>query len=513
MPIQANAKVVERIARFNDLTSLNFAGLVRLSFELNPNTERIEVPLTGKDINNREDQEDDCRKSVASRGGRYVYTYDEPDTSAWKKKKVTLPDGSVGYRVVRPVFEQALRDLKAGIAPNGEMLDGLIVWDIDRLVREHRYLEDAIDVVMYHGRPIIDITGTLDLLTENGRDMARVLVTMIGKQSSATSRRVANKHYKMAIRGIPASGRRPFGWLADKKTKDPEKAALLAKAAEDVVYSDIGVHTIVREWNKAGVRTDRGFEVSRPVLRNMLLSPRIAGFRVYQGAMMLDPEGKPVKGQHEAILDEELWHKVVDKLTDPMRTGNHVHRGGRKYLLSAIIVCALCSRQLTGNADNRYNNFNYVCEPPTSGGCGGVSVNGPHVDKLVTELVLTYLSERTIEQKAEPWSGEQQLADANEQVAELMGAYRRKELPGVVVFPQVKDLQATVDALQAQRSDWNRKQKGNLKAPSNIVEMWPQMSTDRQRAVIETLDLVVIVKPSAKGSNRFDPARIEVIFH
>lgn len=120
MPIQANAQVIERAARFNDLTGLNFAGLVRLSFELNPNAERIPVPLTGKDINNRDGQESDCQESVTKRGGTYVYTYDEPDTSAWKKKKVTLPDGQVGYRMVRPVFEQALRDLKAGSANQQE---------------------------------------------------------------------------------------------------------------------------------------------------------------------------------------------------------------------------------------------------------------------------------------------------------------------------------------------------------------------------------------------------------
>ncbi|MGW3170949.1 hypothetical protein [Streptomyces sp. NPDC001153] len=36
----------------------------------------------------------------------------------------------------------------------------------------------------YH-RPIIDITGTLDLLTDNGRAMARVIVAMANKQSLA----------------------------------------------------------------------------------------------------------------------------------------------------------------------------------------------------------------------------------------------------------------------------------------------------------------------------------------
>jgi site-specific DNA recombinase len=87
-----------------------------------------------------------------------------------------MPDGSYGYRVLRPIFEGALRDLKRGITPEGKRLDGLVVYDIDRLTRDNRHLEDAIEVVQLFGRPIMDITGTLDLLTDNGRTVARMIV-------------------------------------------------------------------------------------------------------------------------------------------------------------------------------------------------------------------------------------------------------------------------------------------------------------------------------------------------
>ncbi|GAA3026830.1 hypothetical protein GCM10010448_06000 [Streptomyces glomeratus] len=77
--------------------------------------------------------------------------------------------------MIRPVFEGALEDLKRGTTPDGQRLDGLIVYDIDRLTRGNRHLEDAIEVVENFRRPIIDITSTLDLLTDNGRIVARLL--------------------------------------------------------------------------------------------------------------------------------------------------------------------------------------------------------------------------------------------------------------------------------------------------------------------------------------------------
>jgi site-specific DNA recombinase len=60
--------------------------------------------------------------------------------------------------------------------------------DIDRLTRDNRHLEDCIEVVQHLGWPIIDITDTLDLLTNNGRTIARILVATYNKQSADTAR-------------------------------------------------------------------------------------------------------------------------------------------------------------------------------------------------------------------------------------------------------------------------------------------------------------------------------------
>lgn len=198
-------------AQWGDLSGLNLAGMVRMSDEAVRASDlaRAALPtLTGHDIKGREVQELDCQAVAVKRGGRYVHTYEEPDTSAWKRRRVRQPDGTVVWRAIRPIFEGALEDLKRGVAPNGERLDGLIVYDLDRLTRDNRHLEDAIDVVVHHRRPILDTTGSVDLLTENGRSMARVLVAMSNKQSADTARRVARKHLAMQLAGIPTGGRR-----------------------------------------------------------------------------------------------------------------------------------------------------------------------------------------------------------------------------------------------------------------------------------------------------------------
>ncbi|MEU4212771.1 recombinase family protein [Streptomyces sp. NPDC026206] len=237
-----DADLVER-AQWGNLERQNWAVLVRLSTEESGDGEAAEdavspgqrFPMTGQDIRSTKEQERDGRQFVEKRGGTHVYTYFEPDTSAWRKKRVRLPDGRVVYRVVRPVFEGALEDLKSGRAPNGERLDGLIVYDIDRLTRDNRHLEDAIDVVERHRRPIIDITGSLDLLTDNGRATARVVVAMANKQSADTARRVRRKHRALEREGVPTGGARPFGWNSDKRTLHPEESEHLRRGARRIL--------------------------------------------------------------------------------------------------------------------------------------------------------------------------------------------------------------------------------------------------------------------------------------
>ncbi|MGW1167769.1 recombinase family protein [Streptomyces sp. NPDC002550] len=231
-------------AHWGDLDGQNWAVLVRLSLE--PDADELPSsatsatlsarsaedgpkwrPATGRDIKSREEQEKDGRRFVESRGGRHVYTYEEPDTSAWKRKRVRQPDGTVAYRVIRRVFEGALEDLKRGTTPDGQRLDGLIVYDIDRLTRDNRHLEDAIEVVENFRRPIIDITGTLDLLTDNGRTVARLLVTVANKSSADTARRVRRKHRALQQAGIPTGSTRPLrlqGRQAHARTQGSSRA-------------------------------------------------------------------------------------------------------------------------------------------------------------------------------------------------------------------------------------------------------------------------------------------------
>ncbi|ETA00856.1 site-specific recombinase, DNA invertase Pin [Frankia sp. CcI6] len=416
------------------------------------------------------------------------------------------------YRVVRPVYEGALEDLKRGATKTGKPLDGLIVSDVDRLTRDPRHLEDAIDVVVQYGRPVIDISGTLDLLTDNGRSVARIVVALKNQQSADTSRRVRTAHRELAKAGVPVGGYRPFGWEPDKRTIRKAEADMIVVGADEIL-AGVGTHTLCRRWNELGILTTRGHQWQRQVMKNMYLSPRLAGYRVHgpttvplEQRYACTVDGQPVMGLQGHILDVEVWEKVVAKLRDPARTGNqNIHIGGRKYLLSGIIRCAYCGARLTGGWDKGWKKHHYSCRPVTAGGCGSVAVTGHHVDELVTNLVLAYLANRDVEAESGPWP-----KPAEAEIAEIMAAWRETKRGGTRALQLVEELEGDVAKLRGERNDWLRAHSGPQL--TNVASSWPRLEVEQRRDIIATVIEAVVLSKADGPKNRFDPDRITVIW-
>ncbi len=440
-------------------------------------------------------QEDDTRTVAGLRGWDVACVYQDNDYSAFDVK------------VRRPEFERLLADLEGGA------VDGVVAYDLDRFARQPADLERAIRI--FDTRPglvFATVQQDLDLSTSDGRTMARVMVAFANKSSMDTSRRIKRKNLELAQRGVPRSTRRPFGYEDDKVTIRPAEAELVRQAARDVL-AGMGLHTIARRWNELGVRTPYGNPWLQSVLKSMLVSPRMAGYRIHQRDIARDAEGNPVMAKREPLLDVSTWESLCAVLKDPERTRRHTYTGGRKRLLSGLVRCGTCGVPMSCDKDFRRSIHTYVCKQQTTrGGCGTVAVSGPRMDELVTALVLRYLSDRAVVHEANPWVDEQRLHDVTTRISELMAAFTAGELTGAVVFPAVSKLEAQADELREARAAWLRDQALIVNRPENVASVWPELDLDRQRAVIESVISAVVVKPAARKGGRFDPSRVEVVW-
>jgi site-specific DNA recombinase len=233
-------------------------------------------------------QKEDILALASKLGADIVTWYPENDTTAFKKRRIRLPKGRSVWWVFRPEFRRMLADYEDGV------IDGVIFYDIDRLARQPRDLEDLIDLVEFYGRPVETVTGNIDLRTSNGRAMARVLVAMANKASEDTSRRVARARLQQAQDGKNArlaGSRRRFGYRHDG-TLIPEEAELVRAAAQRFLAGE-SWGSLIRFFQGSGVRPVYAREWGGPSVRQILLTPTVAGISMYNGVMRAgNPAGR-----------------------------------------------------------------------------------------------------------------------------------------------------------------------------------------------------------------------------
>jgi len=134
------------------------------------------------------------------------------------------------------------------------------------------------------------------------------------------------------------------------------------------------------------------------------------------------------------------------------------------------------------------------------GTCKGVSGAGPAIDRLVTELVLAYLSSHTIEIKEGTWEGQAALDLAEAKIEELMAAYDNDELPGTYVFPRVRKKEAEIAELRREHSEWLKANTGPTR--TGVASSWPGLDLEQRRAIIETVVEAVVLKPATRQGLR-----------
>lgn len=450
----------------------------------------------------------------------------ENDTSAYKRRWVTLSDGSRVKRVVRPEFDELLRQIYAG------EVDGLIVYDLDRLVRQNRQLEDLIDAVEQMRIPVHSASGGMvNLLTGDGRANARMMCTMATKQSDDTARRVARTAFSLAEEGsVTRGGPRRFGWQSCAVKLEDAEATAIREAARRATDGE-SLWSIVVDFQARGItpvdpprkkRTEASGQFTRSSLNNLLRSPRIGGIRIYAGTgrgravpindwrnRVMVKDGAYVMGKWVAVLPVAEWEELQHALDSPKR-----HRsqqlgqapvGGanaRKYLLTGWLRCGACGGRMNGKPGTERRRPYYQCKPKDQGGCNSVSRDMGRVDALVTELLMRAMEADALV-AAEPDLDAEQRAAAESEIGRLSdakAAARAHWQPGVNdedYFADRDVLSAKLKAAQAVLSAQPVRRRRSVKNPR---EAWAAGNLSQKRAMIaEHITHVTIMPQASQG--------------
>ena len=459
----------------------------------------------------------DCDGRAAVTGWRFgpavTHHIIENDTSAFKRKTITLPDGRRELRTVRPGFREALAMLADGRA------DGLMAYDLDRAVRDPRDLEDLIDVVeaAVPRVPVESVTGSLRLANDSDITMARVMVAVANKASRDTARRVTRARLRQAEEGAWGGGKRPFGFGPDGVTPDPDETAEIRRAA-DAILAGVSLRQVTASLRDRGVPTVTGAAWSTVTVRDMLLRPRNAALMVYRPGGGRGPRQTRLYTDADItgaapwapVIPEEAWRAVRDILTDPSRRlgpGNTP-----RWLGSRIYRCGICDDGSTlvvsGSTSNGRRYFRYFCREK-----GHLARAAVPCDEYVGAVVTARLARPDMASVVtgpaaadgpDPAGLRREAAALRERLNEQTRLHGLGVIDGQQLAAGSESIRGRLSVVQAELGalSWHDALEGIAGNP-DAAQVWAAFDLGRKRAVLRRL-VTVTVHPAGRRGGRFD---------
>lgn len=286
---------------------------------------------------------------------------------------------------------------------------------------------------------------------------------------------------------------------------------IVRNAATRVVDGE-SLLSIVRDLNEQNEPTVRGAQWNTTTLRDLLLRPSITGLRVHQGEIVGE-------AAWQQILDRVVWQQVKDILTNPERT---TPKASWEYPLKGVLKCGVCGHWM--KAMPRKGHRAYGCTKVhggrVTGACGTIFAKADTLDEYVFAQVLPLADDpklrdavRAVEQGAADEAAG--LIRARAEDLASRDQWDQDYSDGLVKraqwMKQITHLNERIEGYDVQIAGM-RSTSVLDRLGFDVQERWPTMSADERKMILSALVTEILVKPANRGSRKFDPNRVEIVW-
>jgi site-specific DNA recombinase len=231
----------------------------------------------------------------------------------WKLVRARYDDGGLsGGTMERPALQRLLADIAASL------IDVVVVYKVDRLTRSLTDFAKLVETFEAHGVSFVSVTQQFNTTTSMGRLTLNVLLSFAQFEREVAGERIRDKFAASRRKGMWMGGNVPLGYdVAGRRLVVNEAEAKTVKLIFKR-YLELGCVRVLRaDLDQLGIvskhrvaetgRMIGGGGFSRGALYYLLRN------RVYRGEAVHKGVAHP--GEHEAIIDEDLWEAVQAKLS------------------------------------------------------------------------------------------------------------------------------------------------------------------------------------------------------
>ena len=246
-------------------------------------------------------------------------------SEGWVATRERYDDGGFsGGTLERPGLKQLLADIDDGL------IDVVVVYKIDRLSRSLMDFSKLVEIFDRNGVTFVSVTQSFNTTTSMGRLTLNILLSFAQFEREVIGERIRDKVAASRKRGIWMGGYVPLGYDVQgrKLIVNDAEAASVRRIFERFV--ELGSATVLaRELRRDGFRNKQGTLIDKGYLYRLLNN------RVYRGEAV--HKGKAYPGEHDAIIDDDLWDRAHAILQESPRKRANNSRSRTSALLKGLI--------------------------------------------------------------------------------------------------------------------------------------------------------------------------------
>ncbi len=310
--------------------------------------------------------------------------------AGWVPVRDLYDDGGLsGGTLERPALKRLLADIEAG------KVRIVVVYKVDRLTRSLADFAKIVEVFDTHGASFVSVTQQFNTTTSMGRLTLNMLLSFAQFEREVTGERIRDKIAASKAKGMWMGGVVPLGYdVRDRKLVINE---VEAEAVRTIFrrYAELGsVRLLGPELDRLGiVGKHRSGSGSAPISRGALY--QILQNRLYCGEIAF--KGKVYPGQHDAIIDADLWRIVQEKLA-ANRLARSLSVGAEApSLLCGLIFDGDGNRMTPTHANKGGRRYRYYISAGLldrrESGPNAMRVPASDVEDVVRDRLRSFLSE------------------------------------------------------------------------------------------------------------------------
>ena len=281
-------------------------------------------------------------------------------------------------------FNRMMEDIKSG----KDGVSFVLVFKLSRFGRNAADVLSTLQVMQDFGVNLICVEDGIDSSKDAGKLMISVLSAVAEIERENIRVQTMEGRIQKAREGKWNGGFAPYGYqLIDGKLQiNEEEAEAIRVIFDQYVHTDIGANGVAKYLENHGIHKIQRQNGKNPLfdahlIRLILKNPVYCGKIAYGRRKTEKVHGTRneyhlveqdnyilVDGQHDAIIEEDVWQAAQVKLISQTKKYEHVNRGkdAKTHLLSGIVKCPVCGAGMYGNKSikrkkdgTKYKDFYY----------------------------------------------------------------------------------------------------------------------------------------------------------